>query len=41
MLRLPALGYEIEEYSHGPTMAISKNKPFVLLEVMKLNLNTV
>lgn len=26
MLRLPTLGYEIEEYSHGPTMALCKNQ---------------
>ncbi len=30
MLRLPALGYELEEYSHGPTMAIT-NKQTILI----------
>ena len=31
MLRLPALGYEIEEYSHGPTMAISKKQTICII----------
>jgi len=31
MLRLPALGYEIEEYSHGPTMALKKNQTIFMI----------
>lgn len=31
MLRLPALGYEIEEYSHGPTMAISPKQSIIII----------
>lgn len=31
MLRLPTLGYEIEEYSHGPTMAIAKNQTIFMI----------
>lgn len=31
MLRLPALGYEIEEYSHGPTMALCKNQTIFMI----------
>lgn len=31
MLRLPTIGYEIEEYSHGPTMAIQKNQSIIMI----------
>ena len=31
MLRLPAVGYELEEYAHGPTMAISPKQTILLL----------
>lgn len=31
MLRLPTLGYEIEEYSHGPTMAIKDNQSIIMI----------
>ena len=31
MLRLPALGYEIEEYSHGPTMALNKRQTICII----------
>lgn len=31
MLRLPTLGYEIEEYSHGPTMAIRDNQTLLMI----------
>ena len=31
MLRLPALAYEIEEYSHGPTMAISTDQTIFMI----------
>ena len=31
MLRLPAIGYEIEEYSHGPTMAISPKETIIMI----------
>ncbi len=31
MLRLPAIGYELEEYSHGPTMAISKKQSIFMI----------
>ena len=31
MLRLPTIGYEIEEYSHGPTMAISPKQTILML----------
>ena len=30
MLRLPAIGYELEEYSHGPTMAISPKQSILM-----------
>lgn len=31
MLRLPTIGYEIEEYSHGPTMAISPKQTIFMI----------
>ena len=31
MLRLPAIGYELEEYSHGPTMAISAKETIIMI----------
>lgn len=31
MLRLPTIGYEIEEYSHGPTMAIRPNQTILII----------
>ena len=31
MLRIPAIGYEIEEYSHGPTMAISPKETIIMI----------
>lgn len=31
MLRIPTLGYEIEEYSHGPTMAIRENQSILII----------
>ena len=31
MLRLPTLGYEIEEYSHGPTMALCKAQTIFMI----------
>lgn len=31
MLRLPTIGYEIEEYSHGPTMALCKNQTVFMI----------
>lgn len=31
MLRLPTIGYEIEEYSHGPTMALNKNQSIIMI----------
>ena len=31
MLRLPTLGYELEEYSHGPTMAISPKQTILMM----------
>jgi len=31
MLRLPTIGYEIEEYSHGPTMAITPKQTILML----------
>lgn len=31
MLRLPTIGYEIEEYSHGPTMAIADNQTIFMI----------
>lgn len=31
MLRIPALGYEIEEYSHGPTMAIGPKETILMI----------
>ena len=31
MLRLPTLGYEIEEYSHGPTMALNKKQTIFII----------
>ena len=31
MLRLPSLAYEIEEYSHGPTMAISNSQTIFMI----------
>ncbi len=31
MLRLPTIGYEIEEYSHGPTMALCKSQTIFLV----------
>lgn len=31
MLRLPTIGYEIEEYSHGPTMAITPKQTLLML----------
>lgn len=30
MLRLPAIGYELEEYAHGPTMAISPRQTIIM-----------
>lgn len=30
MLRLPTIGYEIEEYSHGPTMALKENQTIIM-----------
>lgn len=30
MLRVPALGYEIEEYSHGPTMALNPKQSIIM-----------
>lgn len=31
MLRLPALGYELEEYAHGPTMAINAKETIIMI----------
>ncbi|MDR1793791.1 MAG: SIS domain-containing protein [Erysipelotrichaceae bacterium] len=31
MLRIPALAYEIEEYSHGPTMAINGKQSLIMI----------
>lgn len=31
MLRLPTIGYELEEYSHGPTMAISPRQTIFMI----------
>lgn len=31
MLRVPVLGYEIEEYSHGPTMALKQNQTIFMI----------
>lgn len=31
MLRLPSLGYEIEEYSHGPTMALNSKQTIFII----------
>ncbi len=31
MLRLPTIGYEMEEYSHGPTMALCKNQTVFMI----------
>lgn len=31
MLRLPTIGYEIEEYSHGPTMAITDRQTIFMI----------
>jgi len=31
MLRLPTIGFEIEEYSHGPTMAIKPNQTIFMV----------
>ena len=31
MLRLPTIGFEIEEYSHGPTMAIRPNQTILMI----------
>ena len=31
MLRLPTIGYEIEEYSHGPTMAITPQQTLFII----------
>ena len=31
MLRLPTIGYEIEEYSHGPTMALKPNQTLFMI----------
>lgn len=31
MLRLPSLGYEIEEYSHGPTMALNNKQTIFII----------
>ena len=31
MLRLPVLGYELEEYSHGPTMAIGNRQTIFMI----------
>ncbi len=31
MLRLPAIGYEIEEYAHGPTMALNKRQTIFII----------
>lgn len=31
MLRLPVLGYELEEYSHGPTMALRDNQTLLMI----------
>ena len=31
MLRLPVLGYELEEYSHGPTMAIGPKQTILMI----------
>ena len=31
MLRIAALGYEIEEYSHGPTMALKSNQSIIMI----------
>ena len=30
MLRLPAIGYELEEYSHGPTMALTPKQSIIM-----------
>ena len=30
MLRVPSLGYEIEEYSHGPTMALTEKQSIIM-----------
>lgn len=30
MLRLPAIGYEMEEYSHGPTMALNPKQSIIM-----------
>lgn len=31
MLRLPTISYEMEEYSHGPTMALQKNQTIFMI----------
>ncbi|MEG0423768.1 MAG: SIS domain-containing protein [Erysipelotrichaceae bacterium] len=31
MLRLPTIGYELEEYSHGPTMAITNRQTLLMI----------
>lgn len=31
MLRLPTLGYEMEEYSHGPTMALTEKQTILMI----------
>lgn len=31
MLRIPTLGYELEEYSHGPTMALQKDQTILMI----------
>lgn len=31
MLRLPTIGYELEEYSHGPTMALKPNQTLFMI----------
>ena len=31
MLRLPTIGYEIEEYSHGPTMALNQKQTIFMV----------
>lgn len=31
MLRVPTIGYELEEYSHGPTMALRNNQTLIFI----------
>lgn len=31
MLRIPTLGYELEEYSHGPTMSLDRRQTIILI----------